>query len=209
MTKITCLPVLLLGFALGLSARGADKEFVPLVRGDDPQQFQLVGIGPDTLSISNGEIRVSGKPNGYFATKESYKNYILRFEWMYERPSDLTDDAKFNGNSGLLVHIAGAPKVWPKCIEVQLMNRDAGAIIPIVGGKIERTKDAAAQRRAIKPVGQWNQEEVTCRDGTIVCRINGIEIARGQGADPDHGPIGWQSEGRPIHFRGLQIQPLD
>ena len=88
---------------LVLSARAADDAgFRPLVRGADPAQFELVGIGPTTLQINDGVVSVSGKPNGYFVTKDAYKNYVLRFDWMYERPQSLASDAEFNGNSGLI-----------------------------------------------------------------------------------------------------------
>ena len=30
---------------------------------------------------------------------------------------------------------------------------------------------------------------------------------RGTRAEPDHGPIGWQSEGSPIRFREMKIRP--
>jgi len=205
-----------LGFAIAIVilaalSRCADAEeagFTPLLKGDDLNSFQLVAIGPDTMTIQDGVIRLSGKPNGYFATKESYKNYVLKFDWMYERPEGLESDAKFDGNSGLLVHIVGPHKVWPNCIEVQLMNRDAGNIFAL-GGKFQGKKDAEAQKKAIKPVGQWNQEEVTCQEGKIACKINGEEVSRGTGAQPDHGQIGWQSEGKPIRFRNLRIKTLD
>jgi hypothetical protein len=184
-------------------------EFMPLVRGDDTGSFELVSIGPETLKIADGEIYVSGKPNGYFATKDSYKNYVLKFEWKYDRPSDLDSDAKFRGNSGLLIHIQEPHKVWPKCIEVQLMNANAGAILPLGGAKCKTTLDKAAQKQAIKPVGQWNQEEVSCKDGSITCKINGVEISSGTGATIDSGPIGWQSEGAPIRLRNVMIKKLD
>jgi hypothetical protein len=187
---------------------GADEGFVPLVQGDDPKQFDLIAIGADTIAIKDGVVALTGKPNGYFATKKSYKNYILRFEWMYERPEGLTSDAGFDGNSGVLLHIDGH-KVWPKSVEVQLANSDAGNIFPVGPAKFSGKKDAAAQKKAIKPVGQWNSEEVVCKDGAITCTINGTQVATGTGASPDHGPIGFQSEGRPIRFRNLTIKPLD
>lgn len=196
--------------ALGLPALADDEGFQPLVKGTDASQFELVGITPEALKISaDGEIIVSGKPNGYFATRRDYHNYVLKFEWMYERPAGLNDDAKFDGNSGLLVHLEPPHKVWPKCIEVQLFNKDAGNTFAINGSKFQGKKDPAAQKQAIKPVGQWNQEEVTCQNGSIVCKINGIEVAKGTGATPDHGFIGLQSEGRPIHFRGMMIKSMD
>jgi hypothetical protein len=194
---------------LGFVAPAAAEDFVPLVKADGVKALELVGIGPDTLQIADGEIRVSGKPNGYFATKESYKDYDLKFEWMYERPANLESDAAFRGNSGLLIHIQMPHKVWPKCVEVQLMNANAGAILPLGGTKCDKTFDKQAQKQAIKPVGQWNLEEVTCQGGTIVCKINGVEVSRGTGCTIESGPIGWQSEGAPIRLRNLVIKRLD
>jgi hypothetical protein len=190
-------------------ALNADEpRFVPLVEGDDPKQFDLVEIGPDTISIRDGVITITGKPAGYFATKKSYSNYILKFDWMYERPDDLKDDNRFRGNSGLLVHITGPDKIWPKCIEVQLANIDAGNTFAIYGARFTGKKDSEAQRKAIKPVGQWNEQVVTCRGDSITCTINGIEVAQGTGADPAAGRIGWQSEGGVIKFRKIMIKPL-
>lgn len=200
---------LVLGLSSRLPATPDDDGFRTLLEGNDPGQFALVKIGPDTIKIAEGEVRISGTPNGYFATKTSYKNYMLRFDWMYERPADLASDAGFKGNSGLLLHIQEPHKVWPPAIEVQLMNADAGNTFGIPPAKFQGKKDAAAQKRAIKPVGQWNAVEVTCKEGAIVATINGVEVARGTGAIPDHGPIGWQSEGAPIRFRNLAIKPLD
>lgn len=204
----TVLTLAALAITAVLSAPAADDEgFTPLVNGDDLKQFDLVGFGPETIKIVDGEVHISGKPNGYFATKESYSDYVLRFEWMYERPADLKSDAEFNGNSGLLVHIQGEHKVWPKCVEVQLQNKNAGHTFAINGAKFQGKTDAAAQKKAIKPVGEWNAEEVTSKDGEITVKINGTEVCRGSGAMPDSGTIGWQSEGRPIRFRNLMIKP--
>ncbi|MGE3818492.1 MAG: DUF1080 domain-containing protein [Isosphaeraceae bacterium] len=208
MNRVKWTLAIAIALTLGSTAAVAD-EFRPLVEGTDPGQFALVKIGPETISIVDGEVRLTGKPNGYFATKSSHKNYVLRFEWMYERPESLASDAAFRGNSGLLLHIQEPHKVWPPAIEVQLMNADAGNTFGIPPAKFQGKKDAEAQKRAIKPVGQWNAVEVTCKDGSIVATINGIEVARGVGASPDHGPIGWQSEGAPIRFRNLAIKPLD
>jgi hypothetical protein len=195
--------------ALAAPILAADDDFKPLVKGDDPLQFELVKIGPDTIKIVDGEVRISGQPNGYFATKGSYRNYVLSFDWKYDRPERLESDAKFEGNSGVLIHIQPPHKVWPQCIEAQLYNKDAGRTFAINGSKFDGKPDPAAQKRAIKPVGEWNEEEITCKDGSITCKINGIEVCRGTGASPDRGSIGWQSEGAPIRFRKLRIKVLD
>lgn len=194
---------------LAASAWADDDGFKPLVRGTDPTQFELVGIGPDALSIVEGEVRVSGKPNGYFATKESYKDYVFQYEWKYERPEGGKPGDDSQCNSGLLVHIQGPPKVWPTSIEFQLLNREVGKIYPIAGAKFENTWDAEAAQKATKPVGEWNRQEVTSKGGAMSCTLNGVAITEGTGATPDHGQIGFQSEGSAIRLRGLRIKPLD
>ncbi|SIO20793.1 protein of unknown function [Singulisphaera sp. GP187] len=187
---------------------GAEDGFVALVKGDDPAQFDLIGIDPDALKIVNGEIKVMGKPHGYFVTKAIYRDYVLKCDWIYERPEGLADDAKFDGNSGLFLHVQKPHKVWPKSIEVQLMNADSGNLFAIFGAKFTGSKDAQAQKKAIKPVGQWNHLEVTCQNGRITSTINGVEVSRGTGASPDSGQIGWQCEGTPIQFRRIMIKEL-
>src|SRR3954447_26737779 len=48
---------------LGLVSSCPGGEFVPLVKGDDVQAFELVGISPGSIKIEEGEVRLTGKPN--------------------------------------------------------------------------------------------------------------------------------------------------
>lgn len=194
--------------ALGTSPT-TDDESTYLLTSDDVSQLRLVGITPETITIKDKEIRLSGKPNGYFSTKQEYKNYVLKFDWMYERPAGYKDGDKFDGNSGVLVHLVPPDKVWPKCTEVQLAYKEAGHIFAINGANFSGKTDRDALKKSIKPVGEWNEQVIECKDGSITCTINGVKIATGTGADPDHGTIGFQSEGSPIRFRFLRIKTLD
>jgi hypothetical protein len=191
--------------ACSMATLPAQNDPTPIVRGTDPAQFELIGLGAESISIVEGEIRMTGMPLGYFATKQEYHDYVLSFEWKYERPEGLKSDAEFRGNSGLLVHLARPHKVWPTCIQVQLAQSDPGAIFAMGESRIRGTVDSEAQRKATRPVGQWT--EVTCRAGTVSCVLNGVEVAQGEGASPDRGSIGWQSEGKPIRFREMKIRP--
>jgi len=194
----------------------AEEGFTPLFNGKDLSgwKFQLQGKDrkpEDTWSVQDGIIVCTGKPNGYFYTEKSFKNYIIRYDWRYKRPANLAegDDEKFLGNSGLLVHIQGEHKVWPKCIEVQGMNRDHGKLITVSGaksvGKFEF--DADALKKVRKPVGEWNTTEVVCKDGEISCKVNGTKISSGK-SELTEGVIGFQSEGAEIHFRKIEIKEL-
>src|SRR5262249_24704385 len=191
----------LLAFA-GPGTGGADDGFTALVKGTDPAQFEVVGLDRASLTIKDGEVRLAGKPEGYFATRESYKNYLLQFEWLYEKHHGKASD----GNSGLLVHISGPARVWPRAVEVQIWYKDFGSFYTHGGGKFNpRKDDRAARDKVLKPPGEWNLQEVECKDGRITLRVNGVEYARGDGADPREGRIGWMAEGSPIRFRNLRI----
>src|SRR5262249_6046082 len=138
--------------ALAVSRAADDKDFVPIFNGKDFTgiKFELGKADPEkTFSVKDGVIVVTGKPNGYFYTEKSYKNYVLLYDWKYKRPDNLEDEEKFGGNSGCLVHTQMPHKVWPKSVEVQGMNRDHGMLIFISCKKIGDAKfDRAALQKA-------------------------------------------------------------
>src|SRR4051794_11643709 len=97
--------------ALGVLALAAcsgarsDVEFTPLGNGKDMANFRLVGIPASAVKVDGDVITLSGKPGGYFATKKSYKNYVLRFDWRYTHPAELKSDA--DTRASCLLHITG------------------------------------------------------------------------------------------------------
>src|SRR5262249_25042878 len=202
---VLALGMLLLGATVGEEKKD-DEGFTKLFNGKDLTGLKVILQGnadPEkTFSVEKAVIICTGKPNGYFYTDKSYKNYVVRYDWKYARPDGLEDEEKFLGNSGCLVHIQGEHKVWPKCVEVQGMNRDHGMIFAIGGAKGKYTFNREALRKARKPVGEWNTTEIICKDGEITSKVNGTQVATGKG-ELDEGQIGWQSEGAEIHFRNI------
>src|ERR1700687_757971 len=88
------------------SAAAADKDkaegFKDLFNGKDltgwKTQLPKDADPAKTWSVREGVIICTGKPNGYFYTDKSYKNYVLLYDWRYQRPATLQDDSKFTGN---------------------------------------------------------------------------------------------------------------
>jgi hypothetical protein len=208
------LPLFAAALLLG-NASAADKDdegFKDLFNGKDftGLKFEIGKSDPaKTWSVKDGVIICTGKPNGYFYTEKPYKNYIIRYDWRYERPSNLEDEEKFGGNSGCLVHIQEPHKVWPKCVEVQGMNRDHGMLLFVSGAKGMGAKfDRAALQKARKKVGEWNTTEIECKvDGSVAAKVNGTEVSSGK-SDLTEGVIGFQSEGAEIHFRNIKLKEL-
>ena len=154
-------------------------------------------------SLQDGVLHCKGKPNGYIRTAEAYSNYTLHLEWRWtEKPT----------NSGVLLHITGEDKIWPKCIEGQLQNQNAGDFYAIGGTGFAELKTGT---RAIKQhesnekeAGQWNSYDIVCKDDTITLTVNGLLQNTATQTSVSAGTIGLQSEGSPIEFRNITITPL-
>jgi hypothetical protein len=156
---------------------------------------------PDTWSVKDGVVICKGQPHGYIRTKKEYSNYIFKFEWRYN-----PEDAPPNPNSGVLLNIAEPHKTWPKCVEVQLMNPEAGSIFPLEGGVVNNAiKKLQGKAR---PMGEWNSYEITVKDGHLTLVFNGEKVNEGTDLEPRRGFIALQSEGWEIHFRNISIQDL-
>ena len=173
-----------------------------IAKGDDPLKAPT-----GTWKVEDGVIICTGKPNGYFYEDKVRKNYMVKYDWRYKRPDNLQDDEKFGGNSGYLAGITGEHKVWPKCVEIQGMNKEHGRVIPLGGFKGKFTFDAEALKKARKPVGEWNTTEIVIDNGKITSKVNGVQVATGEG-DVLEGAWGLQSEGAEIHFRNIFIKEM-
>lgn len=162
-----------------------------------------------TFKAVDGTIVCSGRPAGYLYTAKSYSSYTLEYEWAFKRPENLKEDKDFRGNSGCLVHIGreNALAVWPVSIEVQGMNRDAGRILPIPRSvKCKHTFDRTTLDKVRKPVGQWNKTVIDVDGGEMKVSINGSVVSTVTECELTEGPIGFQSEGKEIHWRNIRIR---
>jgi len=152
-----------------------------------------------------------GNPAGYIRTVKDYSNFNLKLEWRF---SPVTKRA---GNSGVLLRIVGPDKVWPKCIEAQLMSGNAGDFWLIDEARLitppERVDPNTPRHRLRsgtneKAIGEWNSYDITCDGGKVWLKVNGELLNQGTGADIAAGKIGLQSEGSEIHFRNIRLTPI-
>ncbi len=82
------------------------------------------------FTINDGVIRVSGREYGYLATEREYSDYALRldFKWGEATWPPRERNAR---DSGLLFHMQGPDKVWPRSIEFQIIEGGTGDVILI------------------------------------------------------------------------------
>ncbi|MHC4167818.1 MAG: 3-keto-disaccharide hydrolase [Planctomycetota bacterium] len=191
------------------------KEKTMLWNGEDFAGWELfipdesVDV-QDVWSVKDGVVHCKGVPNGYMRTRAEYANYRLHLEWRW--PAEPT-------NSGVLLHACGPDQVWPLTIECQLRSGSAGDFVLINGpgitvdGEDKQNKDEQfvvakkKERSSEKPAGQWNAYDIHCEDDTISCYVNGVLQNKGAGATIKSGWICLQSEGSPIEFRNIYLEP--
>lgn len=158
-----------------------------------------------TWSVANGVIVCQSKPNGYARTLQAYRDYRLHVEWRFPAGP---------GNCGVFLHINAPDKVWPHCIEAQLLADKAGDIRCIGGSLVqELTVESPKSVPHIqpgfeKPVGEWNACDIGCRGDRVTVRINGVPQNEVTGTSVKSGAIGLQAEGSQVEFRNLFIEPL-
>lgn len=208
--------VLLLALALSFKvAKVADPgDWKPLFNGKDLTgwTYHLSEDNAkvdDVWSVEDGVLMCAGKPRGYIRTEKDYENYVLKLQWRF-------DPEKGPGNSGVLLRAVGEDKVWPKSIEAQLKSLNAGDIWNI--DKVQMTVDPKRTegRRTIKlhetnekPLGEWNEYEITVDRGTVTLMVNGLVQNVATDCEQVAGKIALQSEGASIHFRNIELKPLD
>ena len=124
--------------ALLVLSCGSNKKTV-LFNGENLDNWSIYTGNPDVnpedvFWVEDGILHTSGDPFGYLRTKESYSNYKLHVEWSW--PGEPT-------NSGVLIHVQGEDRIFPHCIEAQLMHEKAGDIVLMGAGAGVTVKDSA------------------------------------------------------------------
>ena len=171
--------------------------------------------------IRNGLLVSMGRPEGHLITKDIYENYRLTVQYRF---------AGKPGNCGVLVHASKHRALYgmfPKSIEVQMMHENAGDFWCIVedikvnnmetrrGPKENWGVTEGKERRIInltdnseKPLGEWNEMVIECKNDTIKVWVNGDLVNEGFGSTAQKGKIALQAEGAEVEFRKVELQQL-
>lgn len=164
----------------------------------------------------DGVLVCKGAPRGYLYTENEYTDFKIQFEWRY--PPGATQ-----ANGGLLLRMTGEHAVWPKSLEVQLNQNQAGDFWGIRGfiytGPESRMRiipesplgvlrHLRRMRNMEKPAGQWNLFEGVVMGDTVVQKINHVKVNEAVGCDVVPGKIVLTAEGQEIHFRNFKLTPL-
>src|SRR5262245_30340639 len=209
---------------MGAAGRADDADgWIKLFNGKDLSGWTKfldpkTKTDPDKIwSVKDGMIICQGSVYGYLLTEKEYENYELKVQWRWADKPPARSNVQVR-NSGVFVHVNGPDKIWPKAVEAQLMEDHAGDFWLVDNFKLTvdpKRQDPKVARHYYrmkdhveKKIGEWNQYEITCKDGTIKLVINGELVNEGSHAEITKGKILLQSEGAEIHFRDVMLKHL-
>jgi hypothetical protein len=221
---LVSLPGLLVAQEKQKGGKKRGKKAIKLFDGKSLEGWGCHLVDPDVKtedvwSVKDGILICKGEPLGYLFTKKEYKNFRLIVEWRWA-------PGKEPGNSGVLMRATGEPiGFMPKCIEAQLKSGSAGDIWAFRGfcaeGPRKRLREVqdheslgdfvgvGKSKDAENKPGEWNTYRIQFKDDSLKLSINGERVNAASGCDVVAGKIGLQSEGAEIHFRKVNLIPLD
>ena len=187
----------------------------PLFNGKNLDGWTFDVIDPEVKpeqiwSVADGILVCKGRPPGVIRTEREFENYEITVEWRWPAGGK-------PGNGGLLVHCSTPRErfIWPKSLEVQLAHENAGDFW-MIGEKVTVPNATPQDRRWVKrqnsvekPVGEWNTMRVRCEGNRITVWVNGVLMNEGADITTRKGAICLQSEGAEIHFRKVELTPIE
>jgi len=193
----------------------AEPGFTSLFNGKDLTGWTLVAKKGGGYSVQDGAIVCANGGGGNLLTDKDYDNFVLRLE--FKLPP--------GGNSGIGLRAPLTGDVAYSGMEIQVLDQDnekyKGVLKPWQhNGSLYNVFPATAD--ALKPVGQWNQEEITANGPNIKVVLNGKTILdadistvkdpavlkKHPGLQRTTGRIGFLGHNDPVAFRNIRIKPL-
>jgi len=157
------------------------------------------------------------KPGGNIYTEKEYADFIFRFEFLLPP----------GGNNGVGIRAPLKGNAAYAAMEIQILDdrheKYSGWLKPYqVHGSIYGV--VPAKRDCLKPAGQWNSEEITCKGSQVKITVNGMVIVDADlskidanktidgrphpGLHNPKGHIGFLGHGDPVEFRNIRIKEL-
>jgi Domain of Unknown Function (DUF1080) len=159
------------GWTTWMQAPSPTSDVPGLKRDDTGKYLEPIGSGRDPLKVftvaedvdGRSAIRISGEVFGELRTKESFKDYHLKFQFKWgEKKWPPRDRPETKRDSGLLYHVHAEPgaegRTWARSVELQIQEGDVGDLYAVGSAIAVRSKARPGVTPAIydyDPTGEW------------------------------------------------------
>lgn len=134
---------------------------------------------------------------------EELGDFIFHVEWRF-----IPVPGKKGYNSGVFVRNSADASIWH---QAQTGDAAGGHLFgdTLVGGQTKRVNlSKQLLDKRVKPAGEWNTFEITCKgkeislwtNGAVTCVFDACEIPRGY--------VGLEAEGWGVEFRQVKVKPI-
>ena len=131
-------------------------------------------------------------------------DFVYHVEWKF---TPVTTGKK-GYNSGLYVRNSGDAKVWH---QAQIGGGPDAFLFgeSYANGELKRFNVSKQQAdRRVRPAGEWNIFEVTCKGKDVALWVNGESVNEWHDCQVPRGYVGLEAEGYRIEFRNVKLKPL-
>lgn len=192
-----------------------EPGFLSLFNGRNLDGWQLVGGHGPGYVVEDGVLVCPAEGGGNLFTTREYANFIFRFEFKLVEGS--------NNGVGIRAPLRGDAAFAG--MEIQILHDDAS----VYKGRLKPAQYHGsvydvfpAKQGFLKPVGQWNAEEITADGRRIGVKLNGTVIVdadfdtvkdaavlqRHPGLARTRGYLGFLGHGTRVEFRNLRLKEL-
>jgi len=207
----------LISLLISLPLAAQEPGFTPLFNGKNLQGWLLVHTASSGAGylVEDGKIVCPHDGGGNLLTVGEYGDFVLRLEFKTEP----------GGNSGVGIRAPLEGDIAYTGMEIQILDHDharyAGQLQPWQRhGSVYNIYPAEGD--ALKPAGEWNEQEIRAEGDQITVTLNGQVITRAdlsQVTDPEvlakhpgvrrkEGRIGFLGHGSLVEFRNIRIRQL-
>jgi hypothetical protein len=206
---------------------------VPALLGDDEPGFTRLFNGKDLegwiygsrggkenksgrgYQVENGVIYCTKEDGGNLFTQEEYCDFVFRFEFKLEA----------NANNGIGIRAPLEGDSAYAGMEIQVLDDSGSQYTSLRPAQYHGSiYDVVPAKRGFqRPVGEWNDEEITVRGRRVTVKLNGNGIVdadldevkddatlkKHPGLANKRGHIGFLGHGTRVEYRNIRIKKLD
>jgi hypothetical protein len=189
------------------------KDLTGWIYGTEKGKEKKQGAGYQ-VDAERGVLYATEKDDGNLYTEKEYANFVFRFEFK------LTPGA----NNGVALRAPREGNAAYLGMESQILDDAAEKYAKLrpeqYHGSIYDT--VAAKRGSLKPVGEWNEEEIIADGRHVTVKVNGTTIVdanlddvkdeailkKHPGLARTSGHLGFLGHGAAVEFRNLRVKEL-
>lgn len=192
---------------------GGEEDFAMLFDGGSLDGW---AGAVESYEVVDGAIRCKEGKGGVLHTRDEYGDFVARLQ--FRLPP--------GGNNGLAIRYPGeGDTAYVGMCELQILDNDHPKYASLDARQYHGSAYGmvAAKRGYLRPVGQWNDQEVTVRGSRIKVVLNGTVILDADlaevkefmansphpGKDRTAGYFGFAGHSDPVEFRNVRIKRLE